>query len=176
MFILFTIVLVSALAIVAVNWLFVEENQKASNSGQNIESTDDSGLTDTNIPGIVDIEPGDVSHLPENRNSGTEQTQSMPIKEDAGISKAAKKVEDAFLNADIDQIKLLLSESGLAQYSNVLTELQPHLPEYGKAFKKRKLVTSTEIYQVYEFYDEKGGIFSAAFELQPDGNWKLTRF
>lgn len=174
--ILLSIVLVSALLIFVVNVLFVENDETPATIAEKTEIEYNNGLTGTNIPGIVDIEPGDVSHLPENRNKEPEQIQTEPIKEEQDIKKAAKKVEDAFVNADTEQIKLLLTESGLSTYSGILKEIQPHLAEYGKAFKNRKLITSTDIYQVYEFYDEKGGKYTAAFELQPDGDWKLTRF
>ena len=176
LFILFSVVAVAALLIVVVNVLFIDNEENTITSSQQVEDKNDTGLTDTNIPGIVDIEPGDVSHLPENRTQQAEQIRMEPIVEAADIKKAAKTVEEAFVNADIAQIKLLLTESGLSSYSGILEEIQPHLAEYGKAFKNRKLITSTDIYQVYEFYDEKGGKFTAAFELQPDGNWKLTRF
>jgi predicted nucleic acid-binding Zn ribbon protein len=128
------------------------------------------------IEGIVDIEPGDESHLPENRNKEPKQTQIESINEDADIRKAAKTVEDAFTKADTTQLKLLLTESALVSYSGAFKEMQPYMQELGEAFKNRKLITATDIYQIYEFVDDKGEKYTAAFELQPDGNWKLTRF
>lgn len=138
---------------------------------QGIETLDTEG-----IDGIVDIEEGDVSHLPENRKGQPEQIKTEAIKEEADIKQAAKSVEDAFANADTTQLKNLLTESALSAYSSAFKEMMPYMKDLSKAFKKRKLITSTEIYQIYEFEDDKGEKYTAAFELQPNGDWKLTRF
>ncbi len=134
------------------------------------------GLTGTNIPGIVDIEPGDVSHLPENRDKTTEQIPSKKPEEGKALKKTAESVENAFANADTTQIKQVLTETALQNYSGVFKEIQPYMQQYARAFKNRKLVSSTEVYKVYEFSDEKGNKYTAAFALQPEGEWKLVRF
>jgi len=138
---------------------------------QGIETLDAEG-----VDGIVDIEEGDVSHLPENRKGEAEILKSKPIVEGKDIKKAAKLVEDAFVKSDITALKLLLSESAKKRYSGALNEIQPHMKNYANAFKNRKLVTSTDICKMYEFKDTKGQVYTVAFELQPDGEWKLTRF
>jgi ribosomal protein L37E len=176
LFILISIVLGAALIIVVANVLFVEDDETTVSNTQNIDNKAEISLTDTNIPGIVDIEPGDESHLPENRNKESEQVQFKTIKENEDLKKVAKTVEVAFTKADTTQLKLLMAEPALSIYSGVFKEMQPYMEELGKAFKNRTLITATEIYQIYEFMDDKGEKYTAAFELQADGNWKLTRF
>ncbi|WP_372649045.1 zinc-ribbon domain-containing protein [Draconibacterium sp.] len=66
--ILIAIVLGATLLIIVVNVLFVDEDGADANSDIRVEKEVNNSLSDTDIPGIVDIEEGDVSHLPENRN------------------------------------------------------------------------------------------------------------
>jgi hypothetical protein len=174
--ILLSVVVAAALLIVVVNVFFIDNDETTTASKQIAKEKNETGLTDTNIPGIVDIEPGDNSHLPENRDNESEQIQYESIKEDEDLKKVAKKVEDAFAKADTTQIKLFLAGPALSAYAGAFNEMQPHMEEFGKAFKNRTLITATDIYQVYEYSDDKGGKYTAAFELQADGNWKLTRF
>jgi hypothetical protein len=169
--ILLSIVLVSALLIVAINVFFIEDAGNSTTSTQKNEE-----LTGTNIPGIVDIEPGDVSHLPENRDKATEQIPAKPMEEGKALKKTAESVEKAFANADTTQIKQVLTETALKNYSDVFKEIQPYMQQYASAFKNRKLISSTGVYKVYEFSDNKGNKYTAAFALQPEGEWKLVRF
>lgn len=46
----------------------------------NLPDDEENVLTDTNIPGIVDIEPGDVSHLPENREAAAAKAINVKTK------------------------------------------------------------------------------------------------
>lgn len=174
--ILLSIVLISALLIVVVNVLFVENDETPATTAEKIENTGNGGLTGTNIPGIVDIEPGDVSHLPENRNKTTEQIPATTFEEGKALKKTAESVEKAFANADTTQIKQVLTETALKNYSGVFKEIQPYMQQYASAFKNRKLISSTGVYKVYEFSDDKGNKYTAAFALQPEGEWKLVRF
>jgi hypothetical protein len=174
--ILLSIVLVSALLIVVVNVLFVENNETPATTTETSEKNGNDGLTGTNIPGIVDIEPGDVSHLPENRDKTTEQIPVKQMEEGKALKKTAESVEKAFSNADTTQIKLVLTETALQNYSGVFKKIQPYMQQYASAFKNRKLVSSTGVYKVYEFSDDKGNKYTAAFALQPEGEWKLVRF
>ncbi|WP_347839412.1 zinc-ribbon domain-containing protein [uncultured Draconibacterium sp.] len=73
LFILIAIVFGAAVLIIGVNVLFLEDQDAADNSDTRVETDHNKGLTDTNIPGIVDIEEGDVSHLPENRNKAQQK-------------------------------------------------------------------------------------------------------
>ena len=139
-------------------------------------SPENEELTGTNIPGIVDIEPGDVSHLPENRDKTTEPIPANQMEEGKALKKTAESVENAFANADTTQIKLILTETALQNYSGVFKKIQPYMQQYASAFKTRKLVSSTGVYKVYEFSDDKGNKYTAAFALQPEGEWKLVRF
>ena len=173
--ILASIVIGAAILIYVVN-IFIEDDGDRVPSTQKTTENEESQLTGTNIPGIVDIEPGDVSHLPENRNSDTEQTPAKSLVEGKVMKETAKNVENAFANADTTQIKLLLTETALKTYSGVFKEIQPHMQQYANAFKGRKLISSTGVYKVYEFTDSEGKKFTAEFALQPEGNWKLVRF
>lgn len=174
--ILISIVVVSALIIVVVNVFFIEDDGVKTNTTQEFNAANNEDLTDTNIPGIVDIEPGDEGHLPENRNVDSKAISTTTFKEDKAIKNAAKSVEEAFENADITLLKQLLSESAQNQYSSVFEQIQPHMKDYADAFKERKLILSTEVYKEYEFSDKSGKKYSAAFAFQPDGSWKLVRF
>ncbi|WP_346859222.1 zinc ribbon domain-containing protein [uncultured Draconibacterium sp.] len=176
LFILISIVAVSALIIVVVNVFFIEDDGAKTNTAQEYNAAKNDGLTDTNIPGIVDIEPGDESHLPENRSVDSKAISTTNFQEDKAIKKAAKSVEEAFEKADITLLKQQLSESAQSQYSGVFEQIQPHMKDYAGAFKKRKLISSTEAYKVYEFSAGSGEKYSAAFAFQPDGSWKLVRF
>jgi uncharacterized membrane protein YvbJ len=175
LFILFSIVVISALLIFVINILFVENDETPAASSEKTEKSND-GLTGTNIPGIVDIEPGDVAHLPENRDKSTEQISARTFDEGKTLKKATESVEKAFANADTTQVKELLTETALKNYSGVFKQIQPYMQQYAGAFKKRKLVSSTPVYKVYEFTDDKGNNCSAEFVLQPEGEWKLVRF
>ena len=174
--ILLSIVLVSALLIVVVNVLFVENDETPTTTTETSEKNGNGGLTGTNIPGIVDIEPGDVSHLPENRDKTTEPIPAKQMEEGKALKKTAESVEKAFANADTTQIKQVLTETALKNYSGVFKKIQPYMQQYASAFKNRKLVSSTGVYKVYEFSDDKGNKYTAAFALQPEGEWKLVRF
>lgn len=178
----FVILLILLIAIItllyfASDWLDDPEDKL---TGTNIPGIVDIELGDklivTNIPGIVDIEPGDVSHLPENRKEMAKAISTQAIAEGKAIKEAAKSVEKAFANADLALLKQQLSESAQIQYNNVFVQIQPYMKNYAEAFKNRKLVTSTEVYKVYEFSGGSGEKYSAAFAIQPDGSWKLVRF
>jgi RNA polymerase subunit RPABC4/transcription elongation factor Spt4 len=174
--ILFSVVLISALLIFVVNVFFVENNETPATTSEKTEKEDNNGLTGTDIPGIVDIKPGDVSHLPENRNKTTEQIPATTFEEGKALKKSVESVEKAFANADTTQIKQVLTETALKNYSGVFKEILPYMQQYASAFKNRKLISSTDVYKVYEFSDDKGNKYTAAFALQPEGEWKLVRF
>jgi predicted nucleic acid-binding Zn ribbon protein len=161
---LFALLLVLIVALVVVLYFLPDSSPK------------NEGLTGTNIPGIVDIEPGDVSHLPENRDKTTEQIPAKKLEEGKALKKTAESVEKAFANADTTQIKQVLTETALKNYSGVFKEIQPHMQQYASAFKNRKLISATGVYKVYEFSDNKGNKYTAEFALQPEGEWKLVRF
>lgn len=175
LFILFSIVVISAGLIFVINILFVDNDETHATSSEKTENSNN-GLTGTNIPGIVDIEPGDVSHLPENRDLESKAISTPTFVEGKAIKKAAEFVEEAFANGDVASLKQQLSESAQIKYGDVFEQIQPFMKNYAEAFKKRKLISSTEVYKVYEFSAGTGENYSAAFALQPDGSWKLVRF
>ncbi len=138
-----------------------------------------------NIPGIVDIEEGDVSHLPENRNRDRNRSQddtqpldyrTQEFEETRAMKEACKSVEDAFASADIHQLKNLLSEQSKLNYANLPDDIQPHMKSYAEAFKNRKLALKTDMYALYEFTDKKGQKYTVEFALNEKGEWELTRF
>lgn len=139
-------------------------------------SPEDEGLTDTNIPGIVDIEPEDVSHLPENRDKTTEQISSTSFKEEKALKETTALVENAFASADTTQLKSLLTAQSLKNYSGKYKAIQPEMAAYAKALKSKKLVLQTEVYALYSIEDESGNKFSAEFAQVEPGIWKLVRF
>ncbi len=135
------------------------------------------------VDGIVDIEEGDVSHLPENRTKKQNQTQSASSTYEAGksiktkeIKEACNTVEKAFENADIEQVKSLLTEQGKLNYANLLDDIQPYMKDYAKAFKNRKLVASDKYFAIYSFKDNEGNEYTVEFALNDSGEWKLVRF
>jgi len=117
-----------------------------------------------------------VSHLPKNLKESPEPIQTKAIKESESLKNSTKEVEDAFSKGDILLLKQQLTESAQIQYNDILEQIQPYMKDYAKAFEKRKLIVSTDVYKEYEFSDNSGEKYSAAFALQPDGSWKLVRF
>jgi RNA polymerase subunit RPABC4/transcription elongation factor Spt4 len=133
-------------------------------------------LTDTNIPGIVDIEPGNDNNpvIPDTETS--DQPIATPVKESNDVKELSEMVELAFAKADTVLLKQLLTETSLEKYSGVFKEIQPYMTEYANAFKNRKLVHSNSIFSLYAFEDEEGNKFTAEFASTGNGNWKLVRF
>lgn len=133
-------------------------------------------LTNTNIPGIVDIEPGDVSHLPENRDKANEQVPAYSFTEDKALQETASLVEKAFASADTTKLKNLLTQESLEKYAGIYKFIQPEMAAYSKALASKKLVVKTEMYALYNLQDENGKTFSAEFAQVQPGVWKLVRF
>jgi RNA polymerase subunit RPABC4/transcription elongation factor Spt4 len=174
--ILFSVVLISALLIVVVNVLFVENDEKPTTTAEKTEKNGNDGLTGTDIPGIVDIEPGDVSHLPENRDKTTEQIPAATFEEGKALKKTAESVEKAFASADTTQLKNLLTPQSQKKYSGKFNAIQPEMSAYAKALASKKLILKTDIYALYIIEDEGGNKFSAEFAQVEPGVWKLVRF
>ncbi|MBL7903473.1 MAG: zinc ribbon domain-containing protein [Bacteroidales bacterium] len=127
--------------------------------------TDHTGLSNTDIPGIVSIDDS---------ISGESHSEVQPDTGDPG--QAAELVEEAFARADTSQLKQMLTINSQQIYKGVFTEIKPYMSEYSKAFKNRKLRISTPIYALYEFSGEDGKTYTAEFALSDNGQWKLVRF
>ncbi|WP_372949297.1 zinc ribbon domain-containing protein [Mariniphaga sp.] len=174
--ILLSIVLVSALLIFVVNVFFVENDETPATIAEKTEKEDNDGLTGTNIPGIVDIEPGDVSHLPENRDKTTEQILPASFHEEKALKTTTTLVEKAFASADTTQLKNLLTPQSLKKYSGKFSAIQPEMAKYAKALTSKKLILKTDIYALYSIEDKDGNKFSTEFAQVESGVWKLVRF
>ncbi|WP_319500203.1 zinc-ribbon domain-containing protein [uncultured Draconibacterium sp.] len=107
-FILIAIVFGAALLIIVVNVLFVDEDGADVNSEMRVEKEVNDGLSDTNIPGIVDFKKGDVSHLPENRNKTAQKdaTGTKKIVLDPNDNSSADKYRYG-IDVDPDPYKAL---------------------------------------------------------------------
>lgn len=134
------------------------------------------GLTNTDIPGIVDIEPGDVSHLPENRDKLHGQPSPGSFTEERALKDATRMVEKAFASADTTQLKNSLTPESLKKYTGIFRYIQPDMEAYSKALASKKLVVKTEVFALYSIEDEDGRKFSAEFAQVEPGVWKLVRF
>lgn len=174
--IILSIVLVSALLIVVINVFFIEDEGTKTTSTQKFDDAENQELTDANIPGIVDIEPGDVSHLPENRDKTTEQILPVSFNEEKALKTTTALVEKAFASADTTQLKNLLTPQSLKKYSGNFSAIQPEMPAYAKALASKKLILKTEIYALYSIEDKDGNKFPAEFAQVEPGVWKLVRF
>ncbi len=90
------------------------------------------------------------------------------------LKKVLNELETALDNADLEKLKLLLSDYALLKYEDELLELKPRLEKYAKAFKKRKLVLSADFFKTYEFSDDDGMTYTVTLEFQPGETWKIT--
>jgi len=100
----------------------------------------------------------------------------VKIKENKSVKQIASAVEDVFEKSDTTLLKQLLTETSQQTFEGVFAEIYPYMPQYAKAFKKRKLIRSTKNFALYEFEDEEGNKYTVEFALTGDGNWKLVRF
>jgi len=117
----------------------------------------------------------------ENQNQEFTQpeTTTIPgavVTESKDVIGAAKNLETIFEKSDIRALQSMLTETSAEQYKEVLEEIQPHMPEYAKAFKNRKLVYSTPVFAQYTFSDNEGNEYTVEFAPDVDGLWKLVRF
>lgn len=176
LFILISIVLGFALIIVVVNVFFIEDNGFSGNSSQKDVTEKADGLADTDIPGIVDIEPGAENYTANPDKNISRNLPNNAIKESSDVKELSKMVEVAFAKADTTLLKQLLTETSLEKYKGVFQEIEPYMAEYAKAFKTRKLIRSNQIFSLYSFEDDEGNIFTAEFTSTGNGNWKLARF
>ncbi len=119
-----------------------------------------------------------VVENPENKLNQPKQNAPAKIvsTKNNDIAAAAKNLEEIFEKSDVNALQALLTETSLPEYKSILTNIQPYMPEYAKAFKSRKLVHSTPVFAQYAFSDEKGNKFTVEFALTGSGMWKLVRF
>ena len=135
------------------------------------------GLNELNtegVDGIVDIEEGDVSHLPENRDKSIDQTLPASFVEEKALKTTTASVEKAFASADTTQLTQLLTSQSQKKYEGKFKAIQPEMEAYAKAFASKKLIVKTEIYALYSF--ENGNSITAEFAQVEPGVWKLVRF
>ncbi len=92
------------------------------------------------------------------------------------LDEAINLTEEAFANADTNQLKNVLTGSSAIKYERVYREIQPYMKEYARSFKNRKPEKSNSFYALYSFTDETGKKYTAEFALTGDGTWKLVRF
>jgi len=92
------------------------------------------------------------------------------------ISDGAKSAETAFLSADVENIKNILTEDALKTYGTALSQADEwDLLELGEALKSRELKVYSSMYAEYSYI--KGGItYTFAMARKEDGSWKLMRF
>lgn len=116
---------------------------------------------------------------------GKEITSSVPdgakIKKDDKpfesdeLKKVLTELENVLDNGDPQKLKGLLAESALLKYEEELDKLKPQIKKYAEAFKKRKLVLSSDFYKVYEFSGDDGIKHTLTLEFQPGETWKITQ-
>ncbi len=140
-------------------------------------------LNTEGVDGIVDIEEGDVGHLPENRNEQQNNSQSNPSapaiqknSEAKDLKTICDEVEEAFVNADAEKIKSLLTDQSKTNYANLLDDIEPYLKEYANCFKTKKLIAADDYFALYSLKDENGTELTVEFALSESGDWKLVRF
>lgn len=112
----------------------------------------------------------------EGNDIGIENEIALNKVDAKNLDEAVGQVEQAFANADTNQLKQVLSETSAKKYQGVYHEIQPYMKEYASAFAKRRLEKSNSLYAIYSFTDETGKKYTAEFTLTGDGTWKLVRF
>lgn len=91
------------------------------------------------------------------------------------IHESISKVEQAFLSADTNELKNVLTPSAQKFYAEDFKNIHTIMDKVGKAMKERKISIRTENYaEVLISYDGKE--FLMTFALQDDDSWKLIRF
>ncbi|HPR32624.1 MAG TPA: hypothetical protein PLK12_11025 [Prolixibacteraceae bacterium] len=92
------------------------------------------------------------------------------------INQKADELEKALLEADQQTINELCSPEAMQMYSG---KNEPYtdeeLEQIGNAFKKRELVTATEVYAEFS-YEFDGKQFSLTMACDDNGEWKLIRY
>ncbi len=174
-FILGAIVIGAAAIIFVVN-IFIEDTENSASETQKIAAGDEGQLKGTDIPGIVDIEEGDLSHLPENRDNSFGEVAIIDFSEERALKETTQTVEKAFAAADTVQLKSLLTDESKKKYEGVFKSIQPEMSAYATAFDSKKLIAKTEIYALYLIEDEDGNEYTAEFAQVEPGVWKLVRF
>jgi uncharacterized membrane protein YvbJ len=111
-----------------------------------------------------------------NSNNMSKTTTISVYNEPASLKKASLKMETIFMEADTTQLKLLLTDTSFKTYTGVYAEIEPYMAEYGKAFKKRKLLKMNDIFALYAFIDEEGNKYTVEFTSVNKDEWKLVRF
>jgi uncharacterized membrane protein YvbJ len=142
----------------------------------NLPEDNEETIIDTNIPGIVDIEDDTGNYETNDQVNSSDKTTQKSVIESNSLSKVTKSVEDAFEKADTVRLKRILSSTSLKMYEGSFAEIEPYMNEYSKAFKKRKLVHSSQIYALYSFKDKEGNEHTAKFANDGSGTWKLIHF
>jgi rRNA maturation endonuclease Nob1 len=170
-FILASIV-IGAVVLIYVANIFIEDDGNTVPNTQKTAKNEEGQLSGTDIPGIVDIKPGDETAT----EIQAEKQKVTSIKESGDIKESAEQVEEIFAKADTAQLKLLLTETSLKTYMGSFSAIKPYMAEYAKAFKNRKLINTTKNYALYSFKDAEGNEYTTEFALLGDGNWKLVRF
>lgn len=151
------IIVIIILLVIGVRFILTKINSPSESKSAKVEIINLGDKKDLVVPG-----------------GGTKKSDK-PFESDE-LKKVTNELETILENADIEKLKLMLSESAQEKYDGELDQLKPNFSEYAKAFKKRKLVTSTDFFKVYEFIGENGETYSATFEFQPGDTWKLVRF
>ena len=92
-----------------------------------------------------------------------------------GIETGAANIETAFLQADTAALSSILTETSHKLYQGGFAEMLAYMPDFGTAFKSRKLLYANQIFAVYE-YSSGGNTYTVEMTRDDDGTWKLTRF
>ena len=93
----------------------------------------------------------------------------------AKIETAAATVETIFTSSDTAALARILSPTTLVQRRQFFPELVPHMPDFARDFKTRKLLYATARLAVYEITSANGR-FTVEFCLGDNGKWMLMRF
>ncbi len=134
-----------------------------------------SSIPESKSDSISLIYPGDENNLVVPGGQTKRNKNNKPF-ENEELKELTNELESIFRSSDIEKLKLILSETAMKNYGDDFEKLKPLMPSYAKAFKNRKLITSTDFFKVYEFTGDNGETYTATFEYQPGGSWKLTRF
>lgn len=93
----------------------------------------------------------------------------------AKIETAAATVETIFASSDTAALAGILSPTTLLQRRQFFPELIPHMPDFARDFKTRKLLYATARLAVYEITSANGR-FTVEFCPGENGKWMLMRF
>lgn len=94
------------------------------------------------------------------------------LTEPVELQNSTKSIEDALSKSDGESLKSLILPANLAYYKSAIEGNPEKLAGFNEIFKKRKLISISNIYAVYEL-EYQGKYYELTMVLDEDGIWKL---